>query len=75
MNAANEQAVSAFAAGQIPFGEISRLVGLTIDAHTPALEPTLEALLAADRWARESVRKSADKLKNANTACSTSTPS
>ncbi len=33
MNAANEAAVAAFVAGKIPFGEISRLVELTIASH------------------------------------------
>jgi 1-deoxy-D-xylulose-5-phosphate reductoisomerase len=56
MNAANEESVIAFAAGRIAFGEISTLVGLTIDAHRFVAEPTLDELLAADRWARESVR-------------------
>ena len=57
MNAANEQAVEAFAAGRIAFGEISRLVALTIDAHDCVAEPTLDDLLSADRWARDTVRE------------------
>jgi 1-deoxy-D-xylulose-5-phosphate reductoisomerase len=56
MNAANEEAVSAFAEGRIAFGKISTLVGLTIDAHRFVAEPTLDDLLAADRWARQHVR-------------------
>jgi len=57
LNAANEAAVAAFAAGQIPFGQISRLVELTIDRHRERLErnPSLSDLLDADRWARTSV--------------------
>ena len=57
LNAANEAAVAAFAAGLIPFGEISRLVELTIDRHRVRLEqkPSLSDLLDADRWARETV--------------------
>jgi 1-deoxy-D-xylulose-5-phosphate reductoisomerase len=73
MNAANEEAVSAFAAGRIPFGEISRVVRLTIDAHGPREHPTLHELLAADRWARQTARNfagaSSSTLKNAS--CST----
>lgn len=57
MNAANEEAVSAFATGQIAFGEISQLVGLTIDAHEIVADPTLDELLAADTWARDTVRE------------------
>lgn len=56
MNAANEAAVEAFVEGAIPFGEISRLVGLTIGQHTAKLQPSLEDLLEADRWARDAIR-------------------
>ena len=56
MNAANEEAVAAFASDKIAFGEISRLVALTIDAHAHQADPTLDDLLRADRWAREAVR-------------------
>jgi 1-deoxy-D-xylulose-5-phosphate reductoisomerase len=60
LNAANEAAVAAFAAGEVPFGEISRLVELTIDRHRDGLQqnPSLSDLLEADRWARETVRGS-----------------
>jgi 1-deoxy-D-xylulose-5-phosphate reductoisomerase len=72
MNAANEEAVSAFAEGRIAFGEISTLVGLTIDAHQFVAEPTLDDLLAADQWARESVRgRVNDELRQNPTTCST----
>jgi 1-deoxy-D-xylulose-5-phosphate reductoisomerase len=57
MNAANEEAVAAFAEGRIAFGEISTLVSLTIDAHSFRPDPTLDDLLAADRWARQAVRE------------------
>ncbi len=56
LNAANEAAVEAFVAGRICFGEISRLVGLTIDAHRLQAEPSLDDLLAADAWARNEVK-------------------
>jgi 1-deoxy-D-xylulose-5-phosphate reductoisomerase len=58
LNAANEAAVAAFTAREIPFGEISRLVELTIDRHRDRLQqnPSLSDLLEADRWARETVR-------------------
>jgi 1-deoxy-D-xylulose-5-phosphate reductoisomerase len=55
LNAANEAAVAAFMAGQISFGEISRLVQLTIEAHRLQAAPSLDDLLAADRWARDYV--------------------
>jgi len=58
LNAANEAAVAAFSAGEIPFGQISRLVELTIDRHRVGLQqnPSLSDLLDADQWARETVR-------------------
>lgn len=58
LNAANEAAVAAFSAGEVPFGEIYRLVELTIDRHRVRLEqnPSLSDLLDADHWARETVR-------------------
>jgi 1-deoxy-D-xylulose-5-phosphate reductoisomerase len=56
LNAANEAAVGLFAAGRIPFGEISRLVERTISDHPTQPATSLAALLDADRWARERVR-------------------
>jgi 1-deoxy-D-xylulose-5-phosphate reductoisomerase len=70
MNAANEEAVAAFAAGRVAFGEISTLVGLTIDAHQFVDAPTLDELLAADRWARETVRERVSELKKNQPSCS-----
>jgi 1-deoxy-D-xylulose-5-phosphate reductoisomerase len=52
LNAANEAAVAAFIAGQIPFGEICTVVERTIDAHGLQSHPTLDDLLSADQWAR-----------------------
>ena len=57
LNAANEAAVAAFTAGTIPFGEISRLVEFTIAQHRVVADPTLDELLASDRWARETVQR------------------
>jgi len=56
MNAANEAAVAAFVSGNIRFGEISRLVELTIARHRLQAQPTLDDLLEADRWARQTVQ-------------------
>ncbi|HWE04682.1 MAG TPA: 1-deoxy-D-xylulose-5-phosphate reductoisomerase [Tepidisphaeraceae bacterium] len=58
LNAAKEAAVDAFIEGNVSFGEISRLVRLTMDAHQLQAAPTLDDLLAADRWARNHVRAS-----------------
>jgi 1-deoxy-D-xylulose-5-phosphate reductoisomerase len=56
MNAANEAAVAAFTSGNVPFGEISRLVELTIARHRLQPQPSLDDLLEADRWARQTVQ-------------------
>jgi 1-deoxy-D-xylulose-5-phosphate reductoisomerase len=56
LNAANEAAVEAFMAGTIRFGMISRIVELTIREHRFKPSPSLDDLLEADRWARDSAR-------------------
>lgn len=53
-NAANEVAVDAFHDGRLAFPGILELVEAVVEAHVPASgAPTLESVLAADRWARE----------------------
>ena len=56
MNAANEAAVAEFTSGNVAFGEISRLVELTIARHSLQANPTLDDLTEADRWARQTVQ-------------------
>ncbi len=51
-NAANEQAVDAFHARRVPFLGIVETVRRVVEAHEPG-EPTLEGVLAAERWARD----------------------
>jgi 1-deoxy-D-xylulose-5-phosphate reductoisomerase len=53
LNAANEAAVAAFVAGQIPFNAICRVVERTIRRHRVQAEPSLDDLLQADQWARQ----------------------
>ncbi|HEX8523861.1 MAG TPA: 1-deoxy-D-xylulose-5-phosphate reductoisomerase [Tepidisphaeraceae bacterium] len=53
MNAANEVAVDAFMTGKIRFGRIPEVVRQTLDRHRVQLHPSLDDLLEADRWARE----------------------
>jgi len=55
LNAANEEAVSAFLAGRLAFSGIVRAVGRALDAFSGGGD-TLEAILGADLWAREHVR-------------------
>ncbi len=51
-NAANEQAVEAFHSGILRFDQIVELVERVVDAHEPEAELSLEAVLAAEVWAR-----------------------
>ncbi|MFO0974319.1 MAG: 1-deoxy-D-xylulose-5-phosphate reductoisomerase [Phycisphaerae bacterium] len=55
LNAANEAAVAAFRAGQLHFCEIVPRVEEVLNRHPFTADPTLEELLAVDRWARQEV--------------------
>jgi 1-deoxy-D-xylulose-5-phosphate reductoisomerase len=57
LNAANEAAVEAFLARRLPFLDIPRACRAVLDAHPFDPRPTLDGLLAADRWARQEVRR------------------
>ncbi len=56
-NAANEVAVAAFLEGVIPFGRISETIEMTLEAHQPGPANSVEAVRAADRWARATARR------------------
>jgi 1-deoxy-D-xylulose-5-phosphate reductoisomerase len=55
LNAANEEAVAAFLAGRLGFSGIVRAVARALDAFAGAGH-SLEAILEADRWARDFVK-------------------
>ena len=55
LNGANEAAVELFLANAIGFLDIARSVRAALDAHDFDSSPTLDGLLAADRWARQEV--------------------
>jgi len=59
LNAANEEAVALFLKGQRRFVDIIPSVRAAIEAAQPTDDLTLEAAIAADRWARTHVRASA----------------
>ncbi len=52
LNAANEIAVSAFLEKRLTFPGIWHSVREIMDRHTPVAQPDLDAILAADQWAR-----------------------
>ncbi len=57
LNAANEAAVNAFLAGELPFAAITRTVAAALDAF-PGGGDSLEEVLEADRWGRDFVANS-----------------
>jgi 1-deoxy-D-xylulose-5-phosphate reductoisomerase len=56
LNAANEEAVGAFLQERIAFTAIADSVAAVMAAHRPAPLASLEDVLAADAWARESAQ-------------------
>ena len=56
-NAANEQAVARFLAGELAFGDIARAIASALAALGDAAGDTLEALVSADCAARAHVRE------------------
>ncbi len=56
MNAANEVAVAAFLKKEIPFLEIPDVVSYAMKKHQP-MEPTMEAVLSADKEGRQLARE------------------
>jgi 1-deoxy-D-xylulose-5-phosphate reductoisomerase len=53
LNAANEIAVAAFLAGRLGFTGIPELIERVLERHVNAAATTLEAVLGADDWARD----------------------
>ncbi len=56
-NAANEVAVAAFLAGQVPFGRIAEAIERVLDDHRHEPVRDLETVRAADQWARGRARE------------------
>jgi 1-deoxy-D-xylulose-5-phosphate reductoisomerase len=62
LNASNEVAVQAFLDNRIPFLGISRLVDKVMQDHELAQATELEAILAADTWARTRAEEAIDSI-------------
>ena len=56
LNAANEIAVDAFCERHTSFLGISDAVGQVMDRHEVITQPSLDAILQADEWARQNVQ-------------------
>ena len=63
MNAANEIAVAVFLDGKVRFPDIWRIVEQVMNRHTPVAHPDLDAILAADQWAREQAKENVKELE------------
>ncbi|HHT45739.1 MAG TPA: 1-deoxy-D-xylulose-5-phosphate reductoisomerase [Firmicutes bacterium] len=63
MNAANEVAVEKFLQNEISFLHIPVLIEEIMNRHVVNYKPSLEELVAADRWAREETKIASQKLK------------
>ena len=63
LNAANEVAVEAFLAERISFPRIWGMVEEVMKKHQTEKEPTLEAIIDADRWARGEAKSRLEKQK------------
>ena len=72
LNAANEQAVALFLEEKIHFLDIPRCIEKVCDRHSKdnCSNPSLDDILAADKWAREEVLQTAQALQNAPTVVS-----
>lgn len=57
LNGANEIAVESFLEGRIGFLDIPELIEKTIETHKPYPVDSIEAVMEADRWARETARE------------------
>jgi 1-deoxy-D-xylulose-5-phosphate reductoisomerase len=53
LNAANEFAVAAFLDGRLGFAGVPEIIESVLERHENAVATTLEAVLGADRWARD----------------------
>ena len=56
LNAADEVAVGAFLERKIRFTDIPRIIDATLQAHDLKPADSVEAIMAADAWAREYAR-------------------
>lgn len=83
LNAANEVAVEAFLAGSLRFIDIPQVIGSVMEAHRPAEASSLDAVLEADTWARETALEGAafssaagaPNRPGGSASCPTRTPS
>ena len=64
LNGANEMAVTAFIEEKIQFDSIVSVVQEVLSRHRGQSDPGIDAILAADRWAREEAGEIIEGMKN-----------
>ena len=64
LNGANEMAVTAFIEEKIRFDKIVSVVEEVLSRHSGQADPGIDAILAADHWAREEAGKIIEGMKN-----------
>ncbi len=64
LNGANEMAVTAFIEEKIRFDSIVSVVEEVLSRHRGQSDPGIDAILAADRWAREEAGEIIEGMKN-----------
>jgi 1-deoxy-D-xylulose-5-phosphate reductoisomerase len=62
LNAANEIAVAAFLAREIKFVDLPRIIDKVLTAHICTIDPSLEAILNADSWARIKTKEILERI-------------
>src|SRR5205823_12187108 len=63
LNASNEIAVSAFLEKRMSFSHIWQTVETVMNRHASVAQPSLDAILAADQWARIEATRVVEELK------------
>jgi len=63
LNAVNEVAVDAYIEGNIGFLDMPMIVERVLDRHTSSEPHTVEDVLSADRWARNTARKTVQNME------------
>lgn len=61
--AADEIAVDLFIQRNLKFTSIAKIIERTLDRHKPVLHPSIDDILAADKWARDAALTIAEKIK------------
>ena len=62
LSAANDEAVHAFLQGELAFPQIPEVISRTLRLHRVVAHPTIEQILSADVWARQTAREAIKTL-------------